>query len=232
MREIRKNFKGNAREIVLGPLFKLAEAILELLVPLVTASIIEFRRFLCGLDGAPMINPGSGSLADDIASMIPPDLWPEFVLPYWEEHYRASTTGRRSAHVEDLRPAQLPYLEDIGLWRYDPSISPKLTPRLVAAGCRVPFQWRLGSFHLREMDLRDVEDFAYQAAADGASAVFMVTEASLCHESDVRKIQAFISAAKDAKAMIGAGLNRGEVGERVSPSGKAKFWDHWSGYKG
>jgi hypothetical protein len=106
-----------------------------------------------------------------------------------------------------------------------------LNPRLVADGCRVPFQWRLGSFHLRDMDLRDVADFVYQAAADGASAVFLVTEASLCHEADVRKIQAFISAAKDAKTMLGAGLARSEVGQRVSPSGKAKFWEHWSGYK-
>ncbi len=41
MKEIAKHFKGNYREIVLGPLFKLFEAILELFVPLVTASIID-----------------------------------------------------------------------------------------------------------------------------------------------------------------------------------------------
>jgi hypothetical protein len=199
---------------------------------LATASMIEFRRFVCSLDQAPMINPTSGGMSDDLASMIPPDLWPEFVLPYWEQHYQASTTGRRGAHVEDLRPAQLKYLEDIGLWRYDPSISPQLHPRLIADGCRVPFQWRLGSFHFRELTDRDVEDFVYQAAADGASAVSTVTEASLCNETDARKLRTFVRAAKDAKAMVGAGLARTDVGQRVSPAGKAKFWEHWSGYKG
>ncbi|MDL2253196.1 ABC transporter ATP-binding protein/permease [Ruminococcaceae bacterium OttesenSCG-928-I18] len=41
MKQIAKCFKGNYREMTLGPLFKLAEAVLELLVPLVTASIID-----------------------------------------------------------------------------------------------------------------------------------------------------------------------------------------------
>lgn len=41
MRRIAKNFKGHYKEIILGPLFKLFEAILELFVPLVMANIID-----------------------------------------------------------------------------------------------------------------------------------------------------------------------------------------------
>ncbi|MDL2324729.1 ABC transporter ATP-binding protein/permease [Ruminococcaceae bacterium OttesenSCG-928-A16] len=41
MKLIAQNFKGHYREIILGPLFKLLEAILELLVPLVMANIID-----------------------------------------------------------------------------------------------------------------------------------------------------------------------------------------------
>ncbi|MFV0412026.1 MAG: ABC transporter ATP-binding protein, partial [Oscillospiraceae bacterium] len=41
MKYVVQNFKGRYREIILGPLFKLLEAILELLVPLVMANIID-----------------------------------------------------------------------------------------------------------------------------------------------------------------------------------------------
>lgn len=41
MRRIAENFKGHVHQLVLGPLFKLFEAILELMVPLLTANIID-----------------------------------------------------------------------------------------------------------------------------------------------------------------------------------------------
>lgn len=41
MKHIAQNFKGHYKEIILGPLFKLFEAVLELLVPLVMANIID-----------------------------------------------------------------------------------------------------------------------------------------------------------------------------------------------
>lgn len=41
MKHIAQNFKGHYKEIVLGPLFKLFEAILELIVPLVVANMID-----------------------------------------------------------------------------------------------------------------------------------------------------------------------------------------------
>lgn len=41
MKKIAENFKGHAKELILGPFFKLLEAVLELLVPLVMANIID-----------------------------------------------------------------------------------------------------------------------------------------------------------------------------------------------
>jgi len=142
------------------------------------------------------------------------------------------TTGKRSAHVEDLRPAQLKYLEIIGLCNYDPSISAKLNPKIIAAECRVPFGWRLESFHYNYLECRDVENFVFQAVADGASSVFSCTESTMCNEAAVRKIQAFIHTAKEAKKMLDAGAGRDEVGKRISAEGKVKFWKHWSGFQG
>lgn len=41
MKKIAENFRGHYKELILGPMFKLLEAVLELLVPLVMASIID-----------------------------------------------------------------------------------------------------------------------------------------------------------------------------------------------
>ena len=198
---------------------------------LTTASIIEYSRFQSNLFKRPLINPSGAGICDDIASMINPDLWPEFVMPYWEQYFGGLTTGTRGAHVEDLRPAQLKFLEEIGLSSYDPSISPKLNPRIIAAGCRVPFTWRLGSFHYNDLTLVEVEDFVFQAAADGATGITTGMEASLCNKSAVSKVHAFVAAAKEAKRMVNTGASRSDVGRRVSDEGKVKFWGKWFGFK-
>ena len=194
---------------------------------LVCRSIDDFRTFLAEVNGTPVVNPNGGGMCDDLASMVPPRLFPELCLPYWELYYRGCTTGRRSAHVEDLRPEQLPFLEEIGLSSFDPSISPKLNPRLIAQNCRVPFGWRLGSFHYLTMTCDDVRDWVFQAVADGASSVFTHVEAIVSRDEHVPKIQAFIEAATEAKAMLTGGASRSEVGRLVSPEGRRRFWDHW-----
>lgn len=198
----------------------------------ITDSLVEFHRFLCREFGGPSIHPEEAGIADDVASMVPPRLWKTLVLPFWERYFRAVTTGRRHAHVENLRASHLLFLEQAGLSLYDPSISPQLNPRVIAAGCRVPFMWRLGGFHYCDMSVQDVEDFVFQAAADGASWVFTLVMQEMCDEETARKVRAFIRAAKEAKAELDAGLNRQELVGRVSPAGREKYWDHWAGARG
>jgi hypothetical protein len=132
--------------------------------------------------------------------------------------------------VEDLRTEQLFCLEEIGLASFDPSISPKLNPRLLAQHTRVPFTWRLGCFHYREMSVQEVEDFVFQSAADGASGVITYVAEAICNEESVPKVHAFIRAAKEAKRLVAEGCPREEIGQRVSPEGRAKLWDQWCGY--
>jgi hypothetical protein len=195
-----------------------------------TDSILGFHRVICAVHDRPVINPNGAGMCDDLSSFVPPRLFPNVVLPYWDQYYSGMTTGRRTAHVEDLRAEQLPFLEEIGLTWYDPSISPKLNPQIIAANCRVPFAWRLGSFHYREMTCRDVEDFVFQAAADGASAVTTNVAETMCNSEGVAKVHAFIGAAKEAKRLVADGCSRGEIGQRVSAEGKQKLWDAWCGY--
>ena len=195
-------------------------------------SVQRYHEAKCALDGQPGMNPNGAGMCDDCASFIPPRLWPELVLPSWERHYRGLTTGRRFAHVENLGAEQLPFLEDIGLSFFDPSISPRLTPPIVREHCRVPFLWRLAEFHYSEMSVQDVEDFVYQAAADGANSVVSYVAESMCHEGCVPKVHAFIRAGKHAKRLVEEGRSREEIGQLVSAGGRQKLWEGWCGYLG
>lgn len=195
---------------------------------LITDSIIQFNYFIRKrIFEKPEIDPDGAGLADDCAAMFGPDLWPEFVIPYLEQYYRGFTTGKRYAHIEDLRPDQLCFLEQLRLSNYDPSVSPKINPAIINEKTRVPFQWRLCNFHYPTMTVQDVADFVYQAAANGASLVFTYVCNGMCNDKTVPKVSAFIAAGKTAKAMLDRGASREEVGQLVSESGKAKFWDKW-----
>jgi hypothetical protein len=194
---------------------------------LLTGSILDFHAFRCQAEGRLLIDPGAAGLCDDVAAMMPHGLWEEFVLPYWELYFTGMTSGRRSAHVEDLRTAQLPFLEAIGLWSYDPSISHKLNPRLICEHCRVPFAWRLGSFHYPNLSCQEVAEFVFQAAADGATSVTTSIEGSMCDEGTAAKVQAFIRAGKEASQVLAAGGSRADLVTHVSPAGQRKFWDRW-----
>lgn len=194
---------------------------------LLTRSILDFYAWHCTISGRPVLKPEGVMICDDIASMVPPQLWPTFVLPYWDQYFSGMTNGRRTAHVEDLRPSQLRYLEEIGLWYYDPSVSRQLNPQIITRECRVPFGWRLVSFHYRDMTCRDIEDCVYQAAADGASKVFTILEGTMCEPPHIEKVNAFIRACKVAKHHLDHGGTRAELRDHVSESGRRKFWAHW-----
>lgn len=199
---------------------------------LVVENSLEFHRFAAGLFGRPAVDPAGGGMTDDIAAMIPHRLWPDFVLPWWERYYRGITSGTRSAHVEDLVPPQLPFLEEVGLSYFDPSISERLNPRLIAGGCRVPFGWRLGCQYYRDLEPGDMADFVFQAAADGASRVFTHVTGLLLAPSELEKVRAFIEAGKEAKKMFDRGAPRSEAARLVSPAGRRKFWQEWVGARG
>ncbi len=200
---------------------------------LVVDSIVDYARWRAEANGTPFPNPEGGGMVDDIASFIPPHMFRQVVLPAWERYYRGITTGKRSAHVEDLRPEQLIFLEEIGLWNYDPSVSPRLTPPIIVAHCRVPFGWRLVNFHYREMTLQDIEDFVFLSCADRASGVFTHVCDNMCSPERVEQVHAFIRAAKEAKRLVEEeGLTREQVRQRVSPENREGFWERWCGYLG
>jgi hypothetical protein len=190
-------------------------------------SVVAYRRFHCAVNAIPEVNPTSVCVYDDIASVFSPSLWPEFVIPAEERFFQRTTTGARHAHIEDLKPAHIPYLETLGIVQFDPSISHYLSPRIIRDRSRIPFLWRLGSFHYRVLSATDVRDFVFQAVADGASGVFSSVGPSNLDDESVPKVRAFMDAAAEVEALLAQRTPREAIGEMVSPRGKRRFWDNW-----
>jgi hypothetical protein len=195
---------------------------------LITGSIIKFDHFILReMYGLPTCSSEIAGLADDCAAMFSHELWPEFVMPYLEQYFNAMTTGKRCMHIEDLRTEQLHFLEELQLVSYDPSVSPKINPKIISETIRIPFRWRLCNFHYPELSVREVADFVYQSAGDGASNVSTVVCHGMCNNETVKKVHSFIAACKDVECMFGQGASREEIRGKVSESGKNKFWSNW-----
>jgi hypothetical protein len=181
---------------------------------LVTDSVIRYNRLLRRLDGAPEFNPAGCGLADDVAAMISPARWPELVMPFLEQYYAGLTSGKRSAHIEDLTLRHLPFLDELRLASFDPSVSPRLTAEMVRDHCRVPFTWRLNSTHYVGRSPAQVEDWVWHAAGAGACGIFTLVARDMCTPECAEKVRAFIRAARQVKGLLDSGCPRGELAKR------------------
>ena len=182
---------------------------------LVTESVIAYKRTIQRINGLPEISPEACGLADDIAAMVPPDHWPELVLPFFEQYFEGLMSGRRRAHIEDLAVPHLKYLDELGLSNFDPSVSPKLTAKLIRDNCHAPFQWRLNSTHYVGRSPADVERWVYEAVSDGASGIFTYVAREMCNPEDAAKVRAFIRAANQVKKLLDDGCRREDILRRV-----------------
>lgn len=177
-------------------------------------SLIVYYQLLETLRGGGGLPLATAGLADDVAAMIPASLWPELVMPYWSRLLSALSTGTVSVHCEGLHTEQLPLLEELGLSFYDPSISPALTPELVAGHCRIPFAWLLPVYHVPQLSCAEVERFVLRASAAGASRVFYNINLPALDQPE--KAWAFYAAGEAVKGHLAGGGRR----EDLLPSGQ------------
>jgi len=178
---------------------------------LVTQSVIAYNHCIANLNGQPAVSEQESHIADDGAAMIPPKLWPELVVPYLEQYFQGTTTGRRLIHSEGLVADHLKYLDELHLALFDPSVSPKLTAALVRDHCRVPFVWRLNAMQLRDMSPAQIEHWVFESVADGASSIFFHIEQITCDEKSAQKVKTFIRAAQNVEQLLNKGCPRNEL---------------------
>ena len=134
---------------------------------LLNESIIDFVKAMRRFHGQPELSSWNG-LADDFASLIPPHMWSEFVIPYWKQYYDAlSTGGVRHLHCENTYPEQLRYLKDAGITRYQPSVADRLTIENVRENTDIPFDWLLYAYQVVDMTDEEIQAWADKAVEAG-----------------------------------------------------------------
>jgi hypothetical protein len=192
-----------------------------------TGSISNFASFAAEINGSSGQSPRNVGIADDVAGLFGPALWPEFVLPYVEQFFRSMRADTRKAHIEGLHPEHLPLLEHLMLEYFDPSISPLLNPSIIRKRCRVPFGWRLANFHYSFLTADEIADWVYQAAGHGASRIFTFVCAGMINQVSVEKVNSFAAASRRVEEFLARGGSRTEISRWVSEDGRKRFWDHW-----
>lgn len=161
---------------------------------LITDSIIGFHHFTSRVNGVPQVNPTGTGLADDFASLISPNMWPEFVVPYWNQYFKGRTTGNRSVHCENLAPVHLKYLEDVGVTHFQPSVSDMLTVENVKENTNIPFDWLLYSYRITEMTDTEIQEWVDKTVEAGITLVRTQFGQYTCQANKLDRIKAFYKA--------------------------------------
>ena len=139
---------------------------------LLNESIIDFKKFCNRVNGVAEISTWGIGIADDFASLIPPDMWSEFVIPYWKRYFEALSTGKsRSVHCENVHPAQLKYLKEAGVTHYQPSVSDALTLDNVKANTDIPFDWLLYAYRIVEMTDEEIQAWVDTTVEAGVTKI-------------------------------------------------------------
>jgi hypothetical protein len=105
-------------------------------------SALNYSHALRVLQGRPTGPKGVG-MPDDFAGMFAPDVFGEFVVPYWERMYAGQQATSRGLHCEMLREGHLHYLKQLQITEYDPSVDHYLTPEILQRSCPVPYGLRI-----------------------------------------------------------------------------------------
>jgi len=162
---------------------------------LITDSIISYRRFLRKINGEPEIGADGTGLADDFAALVNPDMFEEFVIPYWNRYYEGLISGgRRSLHCEGLDRKHLKLLKKADIGHFDPTVSKKLTCRMLAEELAIPYCWMLPSFEIAWMDKGEIESWACETASHGPDFIFTELDRMLMRSNGIEKMRQFLSA--------------------------------------
>jgi uroporphyrinogen-III decarboxylase len=111
------------------------------LLDVVTETFIQWHLAAHQVAGT---QPHVAGIADDYAGLIRPEMWPEFVIPYYQRIIAALGPQGCHMHTELVRRAHLPYLRALNLRGINFSEDQYLKPADVFAELPgVPFDWHI-----------------------------------------------------------------------------------------
>ena len=175
--------------------------------------------------------PDHGRLSDDLAAMLSPEFWEDYVVPSWSACFDQALASRK-VHCEGLVKEHLPYLEKMGVTNFDSGISQKLNPDIIQSQIpMIPYTWRLGSFHYQDMTIQDVMQFIYHSAAAGVSNIFTIFEPIMCNAITIDKVEAFINAAEKVEDLFDSASIQQNCSETLASLTDINWcWNNWTGY--
>ena len=163
---------------------------------LLTDSIIDFIKLCRKINEQPEIQE-NGSIADDFASLIPPAMWDEFVITFWNHIYESLCSGNdRFVHVENLLPDHLKYLKNAKITHYQPSVSEKITLQNIKENLdpRISFDWLLYSYHITSMTDEQIEDWVDETVHSGVTKIRTQFGAYAVQRNKLDRITMFLKA--------------------------------------
>jgi hypothetical protein len=181
---------------------------------LCTDSIVRYRLALMAVNGQTPQPGGGAYVADDGAAMIPPALWPEFVVPVLERFYGQATW--RGLHMEDLTRDHLPFLKELRISDFDPSVSRKITPAdIVELAPGIPFTWRLNEMETASFSPEETAYWVIEAAVQGAPGVRTGVWRNTVTERAFANFNVFRDTAKKADALLAQGCPRMQLADEL-----------------
>ncbi len=112
------------------------------LLDVCTEMFIHWRRVTMEITGA--ARPATAGICDDYAGMLGPDMFSEFVLPYYRRIYETLGTHGGHLHTELVRREHLPHLRGLGLTSINFAEDEFLTIAEVQEELPdVPFSWHI-----------------------------------------------------------------------------------------
>ena len=123
-------------------------------------------------------------LCDDFAGMFPPKMFAEFVVPYWVMMCEGLQSDSRVLHSELLRREHLPFLTDLKIDTFDPSVDEHITPEILREVCPVPYMLRLWPAWVQQQSVDELVQ-KYRHLADFEATVITFALNRLVEESKV-----------------------------------------------
>ena len=155
-------------------------------------SALNYSRALRLHQGRP-IGPNHAGMCDDFGGMFGPGMFREFVLPYWEGMYSGQMATSRGLHCEMLREEHMPFLKQLRINEYDPSVDQYLPPEVLKRSCPVPYTLRMWPSEVLAHSAKElVEMYRHRASFRPIAISFHLD--SLANES---KIAALLEVARE-----------------------------------
>ena len=165
------------------------------LLSFITRSILNYVRVLRAHQGRPARKDSQG-MPDDFAGMFGPEQFKEFVAPYWARVYEGFASPRRELHSELLREEHMPFLEELKIDSFDPSVDPHLPAEKCARSCHVPYGLWIWPSQFRDMSADELIEYYRHLASFGSQYVAFAME----RLSDEPKAAAVLAVARELAA--------------------------------